>query len=222
MTSELLNFVYFGVGLAVGLFGLWPNQKYFQAQQQDKFDQIATDIRDLRERLMVLSETASERTQAREDRLLTMAMQKEAVSTATEQAAADIRVIVADELRQANLPDALERTQRLEKEVSKILARSNERLIEVGEEADAETRLRRLSATSRMALQAVKDRPFTVDYLEEYYGRKVDRLSLLRHLGDWLQLGLVDPVADGYVVADEVKRVMDRIPVSEHFGRGQG
>ena len=66
--EALLNFVYFAVGLAVGVFGLWQNQRFFLAQQQDKFDEINRKLAEIQERLSLVSESMSERTHEREMR----------------------------------------------------------------------------------------------------------------------------------------------------------
>lgn len=83
---DLANLAFFVVGLALGLFQLWQNQKYFQAQQQDKFNQIATQISEMKSRLVLISEAVSERASAREDRLLSIATQRSAVQSVAETA----------------------------------------------------------------------------------------------------------------------------------------
>src|SRR5689334_10276431 len=72
VVAQLLNFVYFLVGLAVGGAGLYLSVRFHLAQQQDKFDRISAELIGIRERLAALTEIVSERTSAREERLLSL------------------------------------------------------------------------------------------------------------------------------------------------------
>jgi hypothetical protein len=119
-----MNFGYFAIGLLIGLAGMWQNQRFFVAQQQDKFDQIREDISGIRERLSEMAETSSERTARREELLLEAAFQKAALATATSAAAADMKEVIVQELAQAGLPDALERTAGLERKLGEIVEAS--------------------------------------------------------------------------------------------------
>lgn len=67
--EQLLNFVYFFIGLAVGVAGLWQNQKYYIAQQQDKFDKIDEKLQALTKTLATIQESISEKSHEREARV---------------------------------------------------------------------------------------------------------------------------------------------------------
>ena len=66
--EHLLNFVYFFIGLAVGVVGLWQNQQYYIAQQQDKFDEINEKLQTLTESLAIIRESVSDKSHERESR----------------------------------------------------------------------------------------------------------------------------------------------------------
>jgi hypothetical protein len=126
----LINLVYFVVGLVVGIMGLWQNQKFFLAGQQDKFNQIAQDVRDLNMKVAVLAEETKERSAGREMRLLdALVARANAVQGATDEAAASIRQAVQQSLQQAGVADAVERTRSLEAQVAEIIAATTDRAV---------------------------------------------------------------------------------------------
>src|SRR4051794_38324123 len=109
--SQVLNFLYFAVGLAVGVVGLVLSVRFFTAQQQDKFNQIASDLAKIREALSGMAEITSERAFAREERLLNMAAREQtAIVGATFDATDQLKAIVRDQLEAAGIADAVQRT----------------------------------------------------------------------------------------------------------------
>jgi hypothetical protein len=89
--SDLLNFLYFAVGLGVGLFGVWLNQKNFLAQQQDKFNRISDELEHLRESLVALTQLSTDQSFAREERLMKAALREDAAEVGAEQITAIVR-----------------------------------------------------------------------------------------------------------------------------------
>jgi|GEM_PF-5438172 len=224
IVEQILNVVYFLVGLAVGLFGLWQNQKYFLAQQQDKFEQIHAELREIRERFTTIAEITSERASAREDRLFSLAMQQAVVDSATEEAAAGIRAVVLEELERAGIPDAVQRTAELEEKVGKIVAESSERVVEVRQDADMYQRLLFLPTTHLEALKALGEEPFTVDKLALQtvdLFRYLSQGSLREIIGIWKEAGIVERSERGvYRVTSRAQHLLAEMDASEGSAAG--
>jgi hypothetical protein len=163
VVGQILNFVYFAVGLGVGAFGIYLSVRFFLAQQQDKFNQIAHDIAGVRELLVSLSIAVSQQASTREERLFALATRQEiAVSGAATLATDEIKEIVQQELSQAGVSDAVQRTQTLEAQFSEIVIRSAEQAVEA-------TRLTRgsrkgFAMTDLLeVLKSLGDRPFSAE-----------------------------------------------------------
>jgi len=209
--ETIMNLVYFLVGLAVGIFGLWQNQRYFLAQQQDKFEQITAELRELREHLTVVAETTSERAFARENRLLSIAMQQAAADTATEEATADIRAAVVEELQRVGVPDAVERTAKLEETVSKVVAKSAERVVEARQDAELYMELLSLPQHHRDMLRGLGDQPFTATQLKTKFPYYSDS-GFYRLLARWREAGVVERLERGiYTVRTGVPQILAEI-----------
>lgn len=206
IVETVLNLVYFLVGLAVGLFGLWQNQKYFQAQQQDKFDQIHAELRDVRERFATMAEITSERAFARENRLFSLAMQQAAVESAAEQAGADIRAVVLEELQRAGVRDAVQRTADLEEKVGQIL-------VEARQDSHMYGVLLRLPEFELHVIKDLGEEPFTVSELHTklpFYSSH----DLGKAFSTWRYGGIVKRADQGtYSVSRRARRLLAKMNV---------
>jgi len=210
--ETILNLVYFLVGLTVGIFGLWQNQKYFQAQQQDKFDQISVELREIRERLTVMAEATSERAFARENRLLSLAMQQAVVDTATEEATADIQTMLVEELQRAGISDAMQRVAKLEEKVSKIVAKSAEQIVEAHQDAELYAELLSLPDFHREMLRTLGEQPFTARQLKTRFAGAYSDSAFYRILARWREAGIVERSERGiYTVRPGVQQILAEI-----------
>jgi hypothetical protein len=127
--DAVINFGYFLVGLFIGLLQLWQSQKYFQAQQQDKFDHISRELTMLRERTAELAAIVSDQASSREHEYFKLISAAHSmVATAADEASTDIRGAILEELQRAGVQDAIQRTIDLDERVSDIVTRLTEQL----------------------------------------------------------------------------------------------
>jgi hypothetical protein len=136
LVGQLLNLVYFAVGLGVGIFGIYLSVRFFLAQQQDKFNLIAADLTAMRETLSRITEQMSAQSAVREERFFGLVARREhLIEGATSDATEALRAVVQDQLAEAGVSDAVQRSQQLEQRLTEIVSSSAHRVFTAGTDA---------------------------------------------------------------------------------------
>jgi len=127
--DQILNLVYFIVGLGIGLLQLYIGQRQFESQQRDRMSEIQKSIADIEKRIAVLQEVSSQRAFDMQDKLLKVAINQRVVDEINVETAESVREIVTQELKKAGVEDAIQRAATLENKVTRILEKSTASLV---------------------------------------------------------------------------------------------
>ena len=128
-----IKYSFFIVGLAIGLLQLYIGQHQFEVQQREKMDELRRILTEIQQRLAVVEETTSQRMFEVQGRLIALATREEAVTEFTEDAAKQIRSLVANELKDAGVQDSVKLSKSIESKLSQILEKSAHSLVEYSE-----------------------------------------------------------------------------------------
>lgn len=128
--DSILNVIFFAIGLALGLLQLYLAQHQFEVQQREKMDELRKILTEIQQRLAVIEEATSDRVFDVQDKLIHLISGTQAIEKFTDETSKEIRNLVESELKAVGIQESIQRTKKLEQQLSRILERSASTLVE--------------------------------------------------------------------------------------------
>lgn len=126
--NEVIAIISFIVGLAIGLLQLYIGQRQFESQQRDRMEEIRKNLASIELHIAVMQEATSENAHDLVNKLFGLAKKEEVVDEITEDAKAEIRGLITDELHKVGISE--QQAADLQIKVAETIQRSTQSVFE--------------------------------------------------------------------------------------------